>query len=213
MGVAIVVWIGDCDHRMTDSIRPESAGENRAAILAEARKLGVDVLYSEKGHFAAATAWRTRNYWLGVPAALIGAAAGATILASAPPALSGVLALVGAAITALMTFLNPSERAAQHHRAGVSYGQLRRLIRQFAQIDVGTMLPDQARKRLTELTDEVGAAQREALPIPSRAYAKAYKSIQEGSADYADGELNAAVGPIDPALIGAARPTLPPAAA
>lgn len=182
----------------------------KAALLDEARRLGVDVLYSEKGHFAAASAWRSRNYWLGVPAALIGAAAGATILASAPPVFAGLLALTGAAITALMTFLNPSERAAQHQLAGVAYSKLRRTIRQFAQIDVGTMDADALRKRLTELTDEVSAVQGDALAIPAHAYAKAIAAIQSGSADYTDAELAAATGSAPALPAPPATAALPP---
>lgn len=182
----------------------------KAALLDEARRLAVDVLYSEKGHFAAASAWRSRNYWLGVPAALIGAAAGATILASAPPVFAGLLALTGAAITALMTFLNPSERAAQHQRAGVAYSKLRRTIRQFAQIDVGTMDADALRKRLTELTDEVSAVQGDALAIPAHAYAKAMAAIQSGSADYTDAELEAATGSAPALPAPPATAALPP---
>ncbi|GEM_PF-945002 len=182
---------------MTNPIALDAAPD-RTAMLAEARKLAVDVLYSEKGHFAAANAWRKRTYWLGIPASLIGAAAGATILASADPVVSGILALVGAAITALMTFLNPSERAAQHQRAGVSYGQLRRRIRQFAQIDMLGTDHAAVRAKLAELTEEVGSTQGEALAIPAAAYRAALKSIEGGTADYTEQELDAAAGRIAP---------------
>src|SRR3569623_2261526 len=117
----IPVRPGDRIGGMIDPTGP--AADNRAAMMEEGRRLAVDVLYSEKGHFAAASAWRSRNYWLGIPAALIGAAAGAPILASAPAVVAGILALSGAALTALMTFLNPSERAAQHQKAGVAYSK------------------------------------------------------------------------------------------
>lgn len=186
---------------MDTTSAPAAAAQARAAIIAEARKLGVDVLFSEKGHYNAAAAWRTRNYILGIPATLIGAAAGATILASAPPAISGILALTGAALTALVTFLNPSERASEHHRAGVSYGILRRSIRQFIQIDALGGKEADLRKRLSELTEEVASAQRESLPIPAYAYSKAAKTVKAGSADYIDSELNAAVGPVNAATL------------
>jgi hypothetical protein len=178
---------------MTDAAPPIES-DPRNAILAEARRLAVDALYSEKGHFEAASGWRGRNYWLGVPAALIGATAGATILADMDPAVGGSLALVGAAITALMTFLNPSERAAQHHRSGVSYGVLRRALRQFIQIDVQMMDDAALRARLSELTEKIGALQAESLPIPSGAHKKAFKSIQGGSAEYTTEELALAGG-------------------
>jgi hypothetical protein len=178
---------------MTDIGKPTES-DPRDAILAEARRLAVDALYSEKGHFEAASAWRGRTYWLGIPAALIGASAGATILADMDPVIGGSLALVGAAITALMTFLNPSERAAQHHRSGVSYGVQRRALRQFVQIDVGMMEVAVLRSRLSELTDKIGALQSESLPIPSGAHRRAFKSIQAGSAEYTPEELALAGG-------------------
>jgi hypothetical protein len=173
---------------MIDAVSPTES-DPRSAILAEGRRLAVDALYSEKGHFEAASAWRGRTYWLGIPAALIGATAGATILADLHPAIGGSLALVGAAITALMTFLNPSERASQHHRSGVAYGVLRRALRQFIQIDIGMTDAPALRSRLAELTDQIGALQAEALPIPSRAHKKAFKSIEGGSAEYTPKEL------------------------
>lgn len=178
---------------MTDTVSPAET-DSRDAILAEARRLAVDALYSEKGHFEAASAWRGRTYSLGIPAALISATAGATILADMDPAIGGSLALVGAAITALMTFLNPSERASQHHRSGVSYGGLRRALRQFVQIDVGIMDVAALRSRLSELTEKIGALQSESLPIPSAAHKKAFKSIQGGSAEYTPQELALAGG-------------------
>ncbi len=191
--MALAVRLRDWKLVMTDTV---SAAEidPRDAILAEARRLAVDALYSEKGHFEAASAWRGRTYSLGIPAALIGATAGATILADMDPAIGGSLALVGAAITALMTFLNPSERASQHHRSGVSYGVLRRALRQFVQIDIGMMDVVALRSRLSELTEKIGALQSESLPIPSAAHKKAFKSIQSGSAEYTPEELALAGG-------------------
>jgi len=172
----------------------EEAPTAREAMLGEARKLAVDVLYSEKGHFTAARSWRAWNYRLGVPAALIGAAAGAAILGDAPALIPGLLALLAAALTALITFLNPSERAAQHHRAGVDYARLRRQIRQFVQIDFSTMNDGAFRDRLDDLTARVGTVQGDALPIPAGAHKGAYASIANGSADYTPSELDAATG-------------------
>ena len=184
--------------------------DNRAAMMEEGRRLAVDVLYSEKGHFAAASAWRSRNYWLGIPAALIGAAAGATILASAPAVVAGILALSGAALTALMTFLNPSERAAQHQKAGVAYSKLRRTLRQFVQIDMMAMDAAALRTKLTDFTNDIAAVQGDALPIPNRAYQQAIAAINSGSADYTADELNAATGTVTVSIPALAKaPTTP----
>ena len=176
--------------------------------MEEGRRLAVDALYSEKGHFAAASDWRSRNYWLGIPAALIGVAAGATILASAPAVVAGILALSGAALTALMTFLNPSERAAQHQNAGVAYSKLRRTLRQFVQIDMMVMDAAALQAKLADFTNEIASVQGDALPIPNRAYQKAIAAINAGSADYTVGEFDAATG-----TVTAAMTALPPAPA
>ena len=78
--------------------------------------------------------------------------------------------------------------------AGVAYAQLRRKVRQFAQIDMAGMESAALRATLTALTEEVGSTQGEALAIPSAAYRAAMKSIESGSADYTDQELDAATG-------------------
>lgn len=93
-----------------------------------------------------------------------------------------------------MTFLNPSERASQHHRSGVSSGLVRRALRQFLQIEVGIMDVSALRSRLSELTKKIGALQSESLSIPSGAHKKAFKSIQGGSAEYTPEELALAGG-------------------
>lgn len=161
----------------------------------EARRLGVDVLYSEKGHFIAAGHWRKVNYFLGIPAAILGVISGATILGDGSSAVAGWAALGSAVLTALNTFLNPSERAAQHQKVGTQYGTTRRLIRQLVQIDAvvgGDAGP--LRQQLDELTSKVGDIQGEALPIPGLAYWCAVRSIRRGTADYTPDELNAATG-------------------
>ena len=166
------------------------------AIVGEARKLGVDTLYSEKGHFAAAASWRKWNYFLGIPSAALSAIAGGSILNDKAGLVTGLVALLASALIALSTFLNPSERESQHQRAGVSYGRLRRLIRQFVQID--PFLPqseDALRARLDELTENVSNLQAEAPAIPAYAYRAAIKEIEVGASDYTESELDSATGP------------------
>ncbi len=169
----------------------------RDAMASEARKLAVDVLYSEKGHFLAARSWRAWHYGLGVPAALIGAGAGASILGQAPILVPGLLTLLAAALTALITFLNPSDRAAQHDRAGVEYARLRRTIRQFVQIDFATDSDGELRRNLDSLTERVATVQGDAPPISAGAHRAALASIKAGSADYTSEELDTAAGALD----------------
>jgi hypothetical protein len=55
-----------------------------SALRREAERLEEDTLYSSKGHFNIEGTWVRRNYWLGVPATVLGAVAGATLIKSQP---------------------------------------------------------------------------------------------------------------------------------
>ena len=55
-----------------------------SALCREAERLEEDTTYSSKGHFNAEDTWVRRNYWLGVPATILGAVAGATLIKSQP---------------------------------------------------------------------------------------------------------------------------------
>jgi hypothetical protein len=179
-------------------MRKEIQDRNQStAIVDEARKLAVDVLYSEKGHFAASSWWRFVNYALGIPSVLLGVFAGASILQQeGSELLAALAALLASALTALNTFLDPSQRASQHQQTGTAYGRLRRIIRQFVQIEgLATESVSELREQLNDLTESVSDIQKDALPISKRAYTKATKSIKAGSSEYTPQELDAATGP------------------
>ncbi|MFD1788461.1 SLATT domain-containing protein [Sphingomonas floccifaciens] len=176
---------------------------DRARIIDEGRKLATDVLYSEKAHFAAAGRWRYWQFWLGNSAAVLAALAGAGFLSKVLSVelqswLPAVLAFVASLITILVTNMKPDQIWEKHHAAGVDYGIVRRKIRQFVQITARAEGADEKKlaETLDELTEEVGAIQKRARPIPGYAHAKAYKSIHAGQSDYEQKELDAATGPI-----------------
>ncbi len=170
-------------------------GEAHEPIIEEARNLAVDALFSEKGHFIAAVHWRRWNFRIGCAAAFFGAFAGATIFGGADALIPGLAALTASALAALNTFLNPSDRATQHHAAGVQYGQLRRRLCQFVQIEppFGTT-DDVLRERLGAFTKEVGDIQDAAPPLYARAREQAKKEIDAGYSDYTDAELETVAG-------------------
>lgn len=187
---------------MADGVRHDDPGERRVmseargAIIEEARKLAVDTLFSEKGQFIAAVWWRRVNYWIGGLAAFFGALAGATILGGGDALLPGLAALGSAALAALNTFLNPSDRASQHHTAGVRYAQLRRRLRQFVQIDPPIGTSDALLKeRLDAFTAEIAEIQEAAPPLYPAVRAKAKKEIDAGFSNYTENELETAAGP------------------
>lgn len=177
--------------------------EERTRIVDEGRKLATDVLYSEKAHFAAAGRWRYWQFWLGNSAAVLAALAGAGFLSKVLSVelqgwLPAVLAFIASLITILVTNMKPDQIWEKHHAAGVDYGIVRRKIRQFVQITARAVDADEQKLsvKLDDLTDEVGAIQKRARPIPGYAHATAYKSIHAGQSDYEQKELDAATGPI-----------------
>lgn len=152
------------------------------ALCREAERLEEDAIYSSKGHFNAEDTWVRRNYWLGVPATVLGAVAGATLIKSQPE-LASIFMLVASLLTGLMTFLKPNERAAMHRAAAGQFLALRNDARFFREIDL--LQSD----RLDELPErlKVLAATRNELnlkspSIPRRAFVAARKGIEEGEA-------------------------------
>jgi hypothetical protein len=165
-------------------------------ILQEARKLAVDSLYSEKGHFVAASRWRKANYFLGSPSALLAAIAGGGFLAGGWAWLAGLMSLTAACLTAISTFLNPSDVADRHHSNGVKYSLVRRRLRKLANVDgdLPSVTDEQLAHELGQLIGEVTRVQSESPPIPAFAAKKAKIEIDSGKADYTESELKAATG-------------------
>lgn len=79
-----------------------------SALRREAERIEEDATYSSKGHFNAEDTWVRRNYWLGAPATVLGAIAGATLIKSQPEWASA-FTLLAALLTGLMTFLKPND--------------------------------------------------------------------------------------------------------
>jgi hypothetical protein len=160
------------------------AADTAAALRREAERLEEDAIYSSKGHFNAEDTWVKRNYWLGVPATLLGAIAGASLIKSYPE-WATALTLLASLLTGLMTFLKPNERAALHRAAAGQFLALRNEARFFREIDLLQL------DRLADLPDKLRAlsAARNELnqnspSIPRHAFVAARKGIEEGEAKH-----------------------------
>jgi len=159
--------------------------DNQARIMAlqrEAERLEEDTLYSSKGHFNAEDTWVRRNYWLGVPATVLGAVAGATLIKSQPE-WATAFTLLASLLTGLMTFLKPNERAALHRAAAGQFLALRNEARFFREIE---LLESDRLDELPERLKTLSAARNElnlkSPSIPRRAFVAARKGIEEGEA-------------------------------
>src|SRR5262245_4505588 len=100
----------------------------------EAMRIEEDSLHSSKSHFEAANLWVKLHLSLGIPAAILAAIAGVSALKECP-VVAGILSFAVAALSALSTFLNPSERANAHLNAGNQYMSVRNRARIFREIE------------------------------------------------------------------------------
>lgn len=153
-------------------------------ITNEARRIEEDSLYSAKGHLTAAS-WWGRTYLVGGAINAVLAAIAGVLALSTQTALAGWLALLVAALTAGITFLNPGAHANSHRMAGNHYLALRNQARMFREIDLDPEKPHlEARQQLSNLArrrDQLNVASPQ---IPAWAFRRARRGIQSGEADY-----------------------------
>lgn len=153
-------------------------------IAAESRRIEEDSEYSAKSHFCASARWLKIHLWVGLPTAILAGVAGVTALSNYIT-LSACISIAVAAATAVMTFLNPTERAATHLDAGNKYNSLRNRTRIFRNVDLRIETPERELadqlKGLADQRDELNLA---SPAIPRWAFKAARRSIRAGEADY-----------------------------
>jgi hypothetical protein len=150
----------------------------------EASRIEEDALYSARSHFEAARTWGNAHLWIGVPAAVLAAIASASAFKDATM-LAGSLAIIVAALSAISTFLNPSERAQSHHQAGGKYNALRNRVRIFRELG----LQSEATRADLLVALKAMALERDDLnlstpQIPRWAFSRARRGIEAGEAAY-----------------------------
>jgi hypothetical protein len=106
-------------------------------IVREAKRIEEALLFSSKRHFKAAGLWSGFHLCIGFPVVVVSAVAGASAFAQfdVNHVIAGVLSLAVAALTSVMTFLNPNAKAAAHQNAGNKYDSLMNKVRMFWSID------------------------------------------------------------------------------
>jgi hypothetical protein len=155
-------------------------------IYKEAKRIEEDSLYSAKSHFYAGQCWSNVNLWLGSIAAVLSAIAGTSALSQFDyhNIVAGGLAIIVTGIVALMTFINPSEKASAHQRAGNKYNALRNDTRIFYDIELNKIDDTEAVEILHKLNERRNVINDESHQIPKWAFLKARKGIEEGEAKY-----------------------------
>jgi hypothetical protein len=151
------------------------------AIAAEIARIEEAATYSSQSQFSSGKFWRGLNLALGVPAAVLAAVAGTTVLADSSSAKTGaVIALISAALTAVMTTLNAAQRAEQSRVSANAYLSLQGDARVLRTLDLFELDRDDARQRLDELVQRRTAIN-DTAPVPAfLAYQLGRRNITKG---------------------------------
>jgi hypothetical protein len=172
---------------------PDDLPKELLPIGLEVLRIHESVEFSAQSQFEQAKIWRGWNFILGAPAAAAAALAGSAILSSDSwsfvgvpgSVIGGLLALVAAGLTALLTTINASRRMNQSQSSGNAYLQLQTEARQLATIDLKSLSYKEARAALEGITTSRNELNKTADVPSRRAYRKVKKNLHiDGGQDY-----------------------------
>lgn len=166
------------------SLIPQDTPASHRTIAAEADRIHESALWSAQGQFEQAKFWRLINLMFGVPAAVLAAISGGTALSGHLGPWAGVLALLSAACSAIMTTVNASRRMTHAQASGNAYLQLQTAARQFVAVDLPGMAYEDARETLRNLTNTRDELNKTADPPGRLAYRRSAKNISSGGQSY-----------------------------
>ena len=159
----------------------------REQVAAELRAMQVDLLWTEKAHFATATSYARLHLWLGVIATVAAAVAAASVIGEAAPAVAGSAAVVSAVASAVVAFLKPQDSEQKYLTAGRRLGALRVKVRQALNLDLHPSQPEGPeawRSLASKFAAEKATIDADAPGTSNRAFRKARKKIEAGHFDH-----------------------------
>ncbi len=157
-------------------------------VIKEAKRIEEALLFSSKKHFVAAQGCSVFHFCLGLPMVVLSGVAGAAAFAQFDKGhtIAGYISIVVAALSAVMTFLNPNAKAAAHLQAGNGYDSLMNRVRIFWSIDCWR---DESEQVLTEklkyFSEQKDHLNQSSPQPPWWAYPIAKRGIEAGQGDYA----------------------------
>ncbi len=132
----------------------------------------------------AADFWTQFNLSYGLPTAILSAIGGALAL-SEHNVIGGFIALVVSGLSAVLTFINPSEKSTSHLNAGNNYDALLSKARIFRAVDCWNEASEKVlTEKLKDLVEERNKLNRSCPLVPEWAYKKAKKGIKAGETSY-----------------------------
>ncbi len=171
--------------------QPQDVKQN---IRLELERIEEDCEHSGKSHFNAGVRWARYNLWLGIPSVILSALAGTAFFNGSSPKPEGDnlltqiaagMSVVVALLTALMTFLKPSERAAGHKGSGDQYLALRNDARVFRTIRLAHACDEEAAiASLDEFTKRRNELNKASAQFSDSDRCKARESIEKGEAQH-----------------------------
>lgn len=156
-------------------------------IIKEAKRIEEALLLSSKRHFEAARLWSAFHLSIGIPIVAVSAVAGATAFAQfdVSHVIAGVLSLVVAGLSSVLTFLNPNSKAAAHQIAGNKYDSLMNKVRMFWSIESWQVESEEVLTEKLKYLSEQKDNLNQSCPQTSRfAYILAKRGIMAGEAKY-----------------------------
>lgn len=150
----------------------------------ESQRIEEDCTYSSKGHYAASAFWARVQIIVGLPATILAAISGSFAFSGATE-IAGSVAMLAAGLTAVLTFLNPSDKASSHLMAGNQYSSLKNESRVFREVDlVSTEHEEKCIEALKSLSTRRNKLNQTSPQIPGFAFRIARKGVLGGEANY-----------------------------
>jgi hypothetical protein len=154
-------------------------------IIEECYRIEEDALYSSKSHYNASSCWERRNLYIGIPTTILAALAGVSALQDYVWVTVAISILV-AVLSALNTFLNPSEKNNQHRVSASAYNALKNNVRLFREIDLlkENFPTEEMAEQLKVYSDVRNQLNSSSPNIPAWAYKKTQEDINNNYASY-----------------------------
>lgn len=153
-------------------------------IKDEAKHLVALCLLAAERHYAAETPWYHVNYYLGIPSMIVAAIAGATALSTfaGHEWVTAGIALLAAALSALLTFLDPYKRASVHHTTARGYEAIYHAAGRFLRLNLtkDNLEPDVIEKTLAAFTTKFDELLQSSPALPESAYKTAEQNLRNG---------------------------------
>lgn len=161
-----------------------SVSDPKNTIRAELTRIEEDCIHSGKAQFNAGVRWSRYHLWLGVPSVILSALAG-TAFFKGQPEIGGVMSSIVTILTALMTFLKPSERASSHKSSGDQYLTLRNDARVLRTIKLDVACDDTAAvANLDEITKRRNELNQASAQVSRADFEGARQGIEGGEAQH-----------------------------